>query len=129
MNDNYLMHHGIKGQRWGVRRYQNADGSLTSAGLKRAKKDAKKNAKYNLKNRSVISDEQLSKSIKRMENEKRLKRATEENLKPKRSAVKKFISSNGKKIVGATSVGVGIYASKKIVSKIINKEAGSFIHS
>lgn len=31
----YLQHHGIKGQRWGVRRYQNEDGSLTSAGKKR----------------------------------------------------------------------------------------------
>lgn len=31
----YLQHHGIKGQRWGVRRFQNADGSLTSAGKKR----------------------------------------------------------------------------------------------
>ena len=30
-----LCHHGIKGQRWGIRRYQNADGSLTSAGSKR----------------------------------------------------------------------------------------------
>lgn len=27
-----LYHHGIKGQRWGVRRYQNEDGSLTSEG-------------------------------------------------------------------------------------------------
>lgn len=30
-----LYHHGIKGQRWGVRRFQNADGSLTAAGKKR----------------------------------------------------------------------------------------------
>lgn len=33
--ETYLMHHGIKGQRWGVRRYQNEDGSYTPAGKKR----------------------------------------------------------------------------------------------
>lgn len=33
--DDYLAHHGIKGQKWGVRRYQNEDGSLTEAGKKR----------------------------------------------------------------------------------------------
>ena len=32
---NELYHHGIKGQRWGVRRYRNQDGSLTYAGKKR----------------------------------------------------------------------------------------------
>lgn len=36
----YLVHHGIKGQKWGVRRYQNADGTLTSAGKKRYQTDA-----------------------------------------------------------------------------------------
>ena len=32
---NYLAHHGVKGQRWGVRRYQNYDGTLTDAGRKK----------------------------------------------------------------------------------------------
>lgn len=35
MNSNELYHHGIKGQKWGIRRYQNEDGSLTDAGRKR----------------------------------------------------------------------------------------------
>lgn len=41
----YLAHFGIKGQRWGVRRYQNEDGSLTPAGEKRYRKEAAKDAK------------------------------------------------------------------------------------
>ena len=35
---NYLVHHGVKGQRWGVRRYQNPDGSLTPEGKKKLNK-------------------------------------------------------------------------------------------
>ena len=44
---NSLAHHGILGQKWGVRRYQNADGSLTPEGMRRrAQQIDKSNAKY-----------------------------------------------------------------------------------
>lgn len=38
-SEDELYHHGVKGQKWGVRRYQNKDGSLTDAGKKRLVKD------------------------------------------------------------------------------------------
>lgn len=45
MSDLYLVHHGVKGQKWGVRRYQNADGSLTARGRKRYIKGMRKELK------------------------------------------------------------------------------------
>lgn len=39
---NYLMHWGIKGQKWGIRRFQNEDGTLTEAGRARYQKQLDK---------------------------------------------------------------------------------------
>lgn len=54
MNDTYLAHHGIIGQKWGVRRYQNRDGSLTSAGKRRYNVDM---------NASIEKKKQQNKSL------------------------------------------------------------------
>jgi hypothetical protein len=49
--ENYLEHHGVIGMHWGVRRYQNYDGSYTQAGLKRyyANLERLNNSKEHLK--------------------------------------------------------------------------------
>jgi|LGOV01.1.fsa_nt_gb hypothetical protein len=47
-DNNYLSHFGIKGQRWGVRRFQNSDGSLNAAGKRNAAKGERKEIKKEL---------------------------------------------------------------------------------
>lgn len=81
MINDTLQHHGIKGQHWGIRRYQNEDGSLTSVGKKRYDVDvetaknkydiAKRNTKEAVKeyyNRT--SDDSTSKYYKSLKDEK-----------------------------------------------------------
>lgn len=54
--DNTLYHFGTKGMRWGVRRYQNEDGSLTEAGQRRYERDQRENSGKNKGNKVGKAD-------------------------------------------------------------------------
>lgn len=49
-NEDFLAHHGTKGQKWGIRRYQNLDGSLTEEGRRRRGYSLKPKSKGNKEN-------------------------------------------------------------------------------
>lgn len=55
-----LYHHGIKGQKWGVRRFQNKDGSLTKAGLKRYSDEYTTNHKNDIRIKSGTDVQHIS---------------------------------------------------------------------
>lgn len=89
MMENELMHWGIKGMKWGIRRYQNKDGSLTPAGRKRyaqemAKlKEEEKIAKNKLRTQAKLNKlEEKRKEVEALKSGKPLPKTTQNTSKP-----------------------------------------------
>ena len=57
MRRNELYHHGIKGMRWGIRRYQNEDGTLTEIGRRRLSGGGKKDKGVSFDGRGHLDDD------------------------------------------------------------------------
>lgn len=97
--DQVLMHYGIKDMHWGVRRYQNPDGSLTPLGRLRYRKggdseggdDTENASKPKVKSAAEMSDSELRERINRMNMEKQYKQLVAEMNPQKQSAMKKLI--------------------------------------
>lgn len=140
MENNYILtstgelyHWGVKGMKWGVRRYQNKDGSLTSAGKKRQKEpsaDKKERAsrKKDLKNRRTMSDAELKKKIERLKLEKEFKNLTNEDINSGKLFVNEVMSSAGKKVLTIAAAGAMAYGVKvAMTGKFDIGEAANYI--
>ena len=142
-----LYHHGVLGMKWGIRRYQNKDGSLTPAGKRKA---AKMKAKYTeltgkqlrsspIKTKSQngkassevpkksikdLSDDELRSRINRLRAEKDYIDLSKQisAMNPKQiSAGKKFVNHVGNKIIVPALTDAG----KRVFTDFITKQASN----
>ena len=138
MYNDTLAHHGVKGQKWGVRRYQNSDGTLTAEGKKRVQKYVDKSAEKKVnklfskktksskeeipqnpkyKKASELSDKELNDAINRFRLEESYNSYISKMTPQKKNKAKEFISDvlekSGKNIATqATTYAMGTAVNK-----------------
>ena len=131
MDRTELYHHGVKGMKWGVRRYQNKDGSLTPAGKKRySLKDSEERAsrQADVKNRRTLSTADIQKKIERLKLERQFKNLTEEDISPGKKLVSDILQSAGKTVLSNAAAGAMAYAARVALTKKFDaKEAANYI--
>jgi outer membrane receptor for ferrienterochelin and colicin len=126
MENNYIItHHGIKGMKWGVRRTK---AQLERAANRKADRQRKKQMRQDVKNRRLLTDEELNAKIRRLEMEKKLRTLTDEEINRGRKAVTEVLEDGGKqaaKSFVAGGIKYGVKAAMK--QKFDISEAADYV--
>ena len=124
--DDVLIHYGILGMKWGVRRYQNKDGSLTSAGKKRYGnnddiKDSPQKNTEEPKKKSVkdMSDEELRREVNRMQLEQNYLRMTGQNIEKGKSAAEIALGKMKESFVSTVAQKSGQILAERLVNSML----------
>ena len=132
-SNNYLQHFGVKGMKWGVRRYQNKDGTLTPNGKKRYRSltinqnepeihndYARRHSKKSI---SQMSDAELKDRINRMQMEQQYSQLNNYSKRGK-IQVDKIVKA-GTTIATLSGTAITIYNNIDKIKKIVDGLKGS----
>lgn len=126
--DNTLIHYGVRGMKWGVRRYQNKDGSLTPAGRKRYAGDGgtsgtakpKSTATSSSSGRKKVSemtDDELNRAVRRLQLEQQYRQLNPEKV----SAGQKFVNKVANDVIIPAATTVARNAVQKVMQDALSK--------
>ena len=134
-DENELRHYGILGMKWGIRRFQNRDGTLTNLGKKRYSEDGDvgesdqtkptvKNSKtYARSSSKEMSTEELRDAVNRMMLEKQYNQLVSDLNPKKQHKAVKFVAD----VLATAGKDVAIQATKYAMGKAVNNIAGADI--
>ena len=117
--DNSLMHYGILGMKWGVRRFQNKDGTLTSAGKKRYHEDFKK--AHSSKSIKSMSDAELRNRLNRLQMERQYSQLSQRGINKGKEYVQKIFKA-GTTVAAVTTTALTIYNNIEKIKNILEKK-------